>query len=509
MAAHEGENQGTVQPKEGLPRNQVSEMTSQDWGVVRVSEELERVICKIEQLPQLISENLAETRIAGKYRSQMMTVIENQAKAVCLLLGELKKSTQGYSQFGKELFRALQFKGVESMDDLNDFLTTTERDGELLSEICGMFNTDVLQVRDVLGEIKQLQNSRQARSQSAQEEKMDVSQENGQFNSDVIGIVDDRQVNYSERFQMRTERPATRLTGVAYGQHSKQHSEPWDQTDTEDRGQAYKLLAYMQANTCVSPGIFKGMKHENFEEFIRRFGRKYKGVIMDDHTLIEISGDDHLEGRSKNVFLSIPEEVRGQGFRAVVDELRRLLANDSMAGRLRALTELRTGFPRREKPGPQSNNESRAGVRGNSEQRRCYNCNKFGHIGRECPLKQTQVKQIGSKQSKREQSQELSRLAQISAEARSLGVRVTNEREEKRPLVGGKFSVWVKLLNTRLPAILDTGSMINIIPVGVLARAKDTGADVDRLEVIPENEMVPVYDASNNRMDFMGAVKIE
>ncbi|KAL6727289.1 hypothetical protein Aduo_009179 [Ancylostoma duodenale] len=209
MAAHEGENQGTVQPKGRLPRNQVSELTSEDWGVVR-----------------LISENLAEARIA---------VIENQAKAACHLLGELKKSTEGYSQFGRELFRALQYKGVESMDDLKDFLTTTEREGELLAEICGMFNTDVLQVRDVLGEIQQLQNSRQARSQSAQEEKMDVSQENDQFNSDVIGIVDDRQVNYSERFQMRAERPATRLTGAVYGQHSRQHSEPWAKADTEDR----------------------------------------------------------------------------------------------------------------------------------------------------------------------------------------------------------------------------------------------------------------------------------
>ncbi|KAL6729675.1 hypothetical protein Aduo_000709 [Ancylostoma duodenale] len=235
MAAHKGENQGTVQPNGGFPRNQVSELTSEEWGVVRVSGELDRIICKVEQLPQLISENLAEARIACKYRSQMMTVIENQATAVCHLLGELKKSTEGYSPFGKELFRALQFKGVESMDDLNDFLTTTERDGELLSEICSMFDTDVLQVDDVLGEIQQLQNSSQSRSQSAHEEKMDVSQGNGQFNSDVIGIVDERQVNYRERFQRRTERPATRQTGAVYGQHSRQHSEPWDKQDTEDR----------------------------------------------------------------------------------------------------------------------------------------------------------------------------------------------------------------------------------------------------------------------------------
>ncbi|KAK6011300.1 hypothetical protein OSTOST_23623 [Ostertagia ostertagi] len=85
----------------------------------------------------------------------------------------------------------------------------------------------------------------------------------------------------------------------------------------------------------------KGSSHENFEEFIRRFSRKYRTVIFDDKTLLDIMVDDHLEGRAKSVFLSLPTSVREQGFDAVVRELRKLLANDSTAGRLRALTELR------------------------------------------------------------------------------------------------------------------------------------------------------------------------
>ncbi|KAL6735072.1 hypothetical protein Aduo_005549 [Ancylostoma duodenale] len=216
-----------------------------------------------------------------------MIVTENQAKAVCHLLREPKRSKGVDDQFGKELFRALLFKGVESMDDLNDFLTTTESDGDLLSEICGKFNTDVLQVRDVLGEIQQFQNARQSRSQSTED----------------IGWMFPKKM-------VKTDRPATRLTGAVYAQHSRHHSEPWNKAGTEDRGQAYKLLAYMQDNTCVNPGVFEGVEHENCEELIGRFGRKHKGVIMDDHTLNEILGDDHLKGKAKNVFLSIPEEVR-------------------------------------------------------------------------------------------------------------------------------------------------------------------------------------------------------
>lgn len=51
--------------------------------------------------------------------------------------------------------------------------------------------------------------------------------------------------------------------------------------------------------------------------------------------------------------------------------------------------------------------------------------------------------------------------------------------------------------------------MISIVPDGVLARAKDRGFDVDSLEVIPARERMPVFDASNNEMQFLDATKIE
>ncbi|VDO71858.1 unnamed protein product [Heligmosomoides polygyrus] len=55
----------------------------------------------------------------------------------------------------------------------------------------------------------------------------------------------------------------------------------------------------------------------------------------------------------------------------------------------------------------------------------------------------------------------------------------------------------------------DTGSMISIIPVSLLAAAQKSGFDVDALEVVPESNMIPVYDASGNRMEFLGAVKMK
>lgn len=66
----------------------------------------------------------------------------------------------------------------------------------------------------------------------------------------------------------------------------------------------------------------------------------------------------------------------------------------------------------------------------------------------------------------------------------------------------------VDLLGRRTSAMLDTGLMNSIIPLGISAQAKRRGFDVDGLEVIGKEEIEPIYDASGNRMEFLGAVKI-
>ncbi|KHJ76077.1 hypothetical protein OESDEN_24304, partial [Oesophagostomum dentatum] len=52
------------------------------------------------------------------------------------------------------------------------------------------------------------------------------------------------------------------------------------------------------------------------------------------------------------------------------------------------------------------------------------------------------------------------------------------------------------MLNMKISAMLDTGSIISIIPVGLIAEARKRGFDFMSLELVEDSKMEPVYDAS-------------
>ncbi|KAK6045952.1 zinc knuckle [Cooperia oncophora] len=110
-----------------------------------------------------------------------------------------------------------------------------------------------------------------------------------------------------------------------------------------------------------------------------------------------------------------------------------------------------------------------------TSEKKCFNCLKHGHIVEQCPQR-TRGKRIHEDQERKEILAE-DGISSTIKKARSMGVR------EVTPLVGRR-SRWARISQTRVPALLDTGSMISIIPVGVedWLEQKTEVYDVDSLE---------------------------
>ncbi|KAK6017783.1 zinc knuckle, partial [Ostertagia ostertagi] len=139
-----------------------------------------------------------------------------------------------------------------------------------------------------------------------------------------------------------------------------------------------------------------------------------------------------------------------------------------------------------------------------TEKRKCFKCLKYGHIARHCPQQSIRVNRV-----KEQEDAEKLTLSEIIKQARSLGMTVRREEGNLCDLVGGRVVKQVTLLGSKNPALIDTGSMVSVIPVEILAKAQNRGIDVDALKLTEKSQLAPVFDASDRRMRFLGAVHIE
>ncbi|KAK6017468.1 zinc knuckle [Ostertagia ostertagi] len=139
-----------------------------------------------------------------------------------------------------------------------------------------------------------------------------------------------------------------------------------------------------------------------------------------------------------------------------------------------------------------------------TENKKCFKCLKYGHIARHCPEQSIRVNQV-----KKQSDNEKITLSEIIRQARSLGMTARREGKNIGDLVGGRVVKQLSVLGAMIPALIDTGSMVSVIPVNILAKAQDRGIDVDALKLIEVSQLAPVFDASNRRMEFLGAVYID
>uniref|UniRef100_A0A7I4YW91 Gag-pol polyprotein n=1 Tax=Haemonchus contortus TaxID=6289 RepID=A0A7I4YW91_HAECO len=82
-------------------------------------------------------------------------------------------------------------------------------------------------------------------------------------------------------------------------------------------------------------------------------------------------------------------------------------------------------------------------------------------------------------------------------------------RREDAQAIGKLMRRNIRLLGLTAPALIDSGSMVSIIPINLLEKAQEKGYEVDTLPTITESEVGPVYDASGNEMERVGAVTAE
>ncbi|KIH55907.1 hypothetical protein ANCDUO_13923 [Ancylostoma duodenale] len=135
-------------------------------------------------------------------------------------------------------------------------------------------------------------------------------------------------------------------------------------------------------------------------------------------------------------------------------------------------------------------------------------CSDVGHIGRRCPQQQRANIPRNPRQVEAPHRMD-HRVAQMIARGHSLRITVREPRSSFEGLMGNQLWVTLRVLEENLPAMIDSGSMISILAVGVLARAKKSDFDVDTLEAIEVEGTLPIYDASNNRMKFLGGVGMD
>ncbi|KAK5971359.1 hypothetical protein GCK32_022505 [Trichostrongylus colubriformis] len=248
---------------------EVRTRTSEELLASGLSGQIEEAIVAIRDIGPKIRADLEGARIAAKYRAIIEQAVTDRISRACGSLETLREGAEKYRTFGKAVTEALRERGITTVDDWNDFLKVVERDGELVTEICSMLNTDVSQVRDIVAEIQELQDKQARNRRNSCDELSDEPMEGVKMNSEGIKSSvlfhgdNDRHLQTTARVA-EPSRAATQ-TGAPCVQHSRQRSDRWD--TAAERGEAEELslsrvrvkdIYYIAAKTDVWTKLASG-----------------------------------------------------------------------------------------------------------------------------------------------------------------------------------------------------------------------------------------------------------
>ncbi|KAK6020311.1 hypothetical protein OSTOST_14038, partial [Ostertagia ostertagi] len=279
----------------------------------------------------------------GRYREPLENAINEVVKDACAHIDLVKFSHVREKRIEESCYAMLQERGVDSVEEFKEFLSTVERDEDLIENLCDMLETNVFQIKQKITELKDLKSG----NHNNDEEMAEPNDEKGKKHHLGTDHLVRNEQSYSSSYQnWRQQQERMKICSLSEPRWNRHLADlegqsPEEKVHGESSEPNNYFMAFLQAAACADPGIFRGREKDNFKEFVRRFRRKYCPVVKDEFTLIEILGDDHLGGRAKSLFLAMPSGIKQRGFQAVVDELSNMLAYESTAARIRALTDLR------------------------------------------------------------------------------------------------------------------------------------------------------------------------
>ncbi|EYB99735.1 hypothetical protein Y032_0120g912 [Ancylostoma ceylanicum] len=119
-----------------------------------ITTELEGIVEMLREVPGAIGREMADHKISSRYKEKHFESLKREIDVVCSKVERLKANCQLTRVLHGELFKVLSERGIESEEDWAQYVSTIERDGDMLAELCDILNTDMLQIVDVVKDTK-------------------------------------------------------------------------------------------------------------------------------------------------------------------------------------------------------------------------------------------------------------------------------------------------------------------------------------------------------------------